>query len=103
SLHAPSTLVILHRSRLLIRPTPRLTLFPYTTLFRSSGDTADIREAPVYLLLGLALGSVWSRTDDQRVDPGGSGPSHRGVGRAHTAPSPREAPRTTNSELWVNR
>src|SRR5437870_13917222 len=34
---------------------PSTTLFPYTTLFRS------------YLLLGLALGSVWSRTDDQRV------------------------------------
>src|SRR5437879_8843947 len=56
----------------------------FTALGRRSGDPADIREAPVYLLLGLALGSVWRGTDDQRVDPGGSGPSHRCVGRAHT-------------------
>src|SRR5437879_12122278 len=56
----------------------------FTALGRRSGDTADIREAPVYILLGLTLGSVWSRTDDQRVDHGGSGPSHRDVGRAHT-------------------
>src|SRR3989454_5600730 len=71
----------------------------FTALGRRSGDTADIREAPVYLLLGLALGSVWSRTDDQRVDPGGSGPSHRGVGRAQRSPCPRESPRTSNSHL----
>src|SRR5438132_13523872 len=71
----------------------------FTALGRRSGDPADIREAPVYLLLGLALGSVWSRTDDQRVDPGGSGPSHRGVGRAQRSPFPREAPRTSHSHL----
>src|SRR2546422_4288593 len=71
----------------------------FTALGRRSGDPADIREAPVYLLLGLALGSVWSRTDDQRVDPGGSGPSHRCVGRAQRSPCPRESPRTSHSHL----
>src|SRR5437667_10686606 len=56
----------------------------FTALGRRSGDPADIREAPVYLLLGLALGSVWSRPYAQRVDPGGSGPAHRGVGGGDT-------------------
>src|SRR5439155_583599 len=51
---------------------------------RRRGDTAGIREARVYLLLGLGLGSVWRRSDDQRVGPGGSGPSYRLVVRAHT-------------------
>src|SRR5438128_8035002 len=74
----------------------------FTALGRRSGDPADIREAPVYLLLGLALGSVWSRTDDQRVDPGGSGPSHRGVGRAHRESAGRVALRSTNSQEWAN-
>src|SRR5947208_12757874 len=30
----------------MIRPPPRSTLFPYTTLFRSAGPSADVRDAP---------------------------------------------------------
>src|SRR5256885_6732179 len=58
---------------LMIRRPPRSTLFPYTTLFRSSredcrsqgrrGDAVDARHRPRVRRRVVAAGSVWKRVD----------------------------------------
>src|SRR5947209_15425715 len=71
----------------------------FTALGRRSGDTADIREAPVYLLLGLALGSVWSRTDDQRREEERRAEPQRRQELVYRPPFQSETPRTSHSHL----
>src|SRR5437867_5974328 len=39
-MHVRQSLYLSHFFFILIRPPPRSTLFPYTTLFRSTGDTS---------------------------------------------------------------
>src|SRR5690606_41035038 len=80
-------------SFLLFRPPPRSTLFPYTTLFRSSGKSIDIGvrvTAPKSRISSFApsrigrMSVVW---DSHRVAPSGSSHSAPGPGRSeeHTS------------------
>src|SRR5687768_17791059 len=62
---------------LMIRPPPRSTLFPYTTLFRSEEDAADAGDLG---LRGEGLG------DDEGVDgTGGERGRHVGRSEEHTS------------------
>src|SRR5205823_14222242 len=45
---------------LMIRPPPRFTLFPYTTLFRSEGLSMVVRGFRALAALALALGTFGS-------------------------------------------
>src|SRR2546430_12394735 len=51
---------------LMIRRPPRSTLFPYTTLFRSSGETR-LTSPPRKFLSGAALGSRLTKTNFSQV------------------------------------
>src|SRR5438552_9144515 len=54
----------------LIKPQPpRSTLFPYTTLFRSSSRTSHVRRGRQEHGLQLERGQAWVLAEDERADP----------------------------------
>src|SRR5436190_3548279 len=63
----------------MIRPPPRSTLFPYTTLFRSRSERADIGPSPV-----IEVATVRARTPQPQHDPRRAyeGPHEREEARA---------------------
>src|SRR3712207_9005235 len=59
----------------MIRRPPRSTLFPYTTLFRSSQTNNDRKEETVELIAELAL--IIRNPESDRVDGNGRGAERR--------------------------
>src|SRR5688572_31762951 len=73
----------------MIRPPPRSTLFPYTTLFRSCPEPRRRRPAP-------------SRDGHARARPGGAPPSFARPGTPGKAPRPRSEEHTSELQSQSN-
>src|SRR5438309_7228258 len=57
----------------MIRPPPRSTLFPYTTLFRSAGSTGPARRSPAGIPWRPASAGSTAECRERRTAPGPRG------------------------------
>src|SRR2546427_8543458 len=84
----------------MIRPPPRSTLFPYTTLFRSSATEAAVDA--VTRTLAKELAARHSRECDQPRDGRDGRPAYRRLRRERVSETDRKSTRLNSSHSQIS-